>query len=426
MSQISIESTEKKVLEFLKVCPRTPTQIGIFLKLSREHVTRAILKPMLESEKISKVEGSHLYQVKGFSLERKNIDRILAQDSKFDDCQTIKNWRAGNTRKNRESIISQFKFICTGNSKYTSNSFKINPDSWIHPQDTENIIAEVRANLKTDLLPHGFRDLIRAFLIYGLKYQLLEAESLRLGIPLPKDKPVNARLNCSTERYDKILDSLESSERLFCIFGFSFGTFCRPSSRYIVKCSDLFFFDRKTDFIQFKDGTIETDPKKISQLRDNYQVETKIQRAVDLEMLENKTGVTYPKNLFDERVVKKLEIYTKKRISAGMVYLFWNNNDTSFTFENYDGIVRRQLQKDGKDLSKIFLKVGFAKGDFGKYDRANYAVRHFGVQWWLQATNYDYGTIAEMGWEDIETLRSWYGKMTPEHRMKTLSGVFYN
>ena len=426
MSQIHLDSLQSKTLEFLKICPRTPTQVSIHLKLSREHTQRAVLKPLIESGKIVIIEGTHLYQIKGFSIEKKSVDRLLAQGSKFDDCQTIKNWRGQTTRLDRENLINQWKLICLGSSRYTPTDFKINPDSWVHPEDTKKIIQVVQEHMKNEKLPNGFKVVLRQFLIFGLQYPLLEAESIRLGIPLPKGKPQYSRLECNITSYNQILDSLESNEKMFCDFGFGYGTFCRPSTQFTVKCDDLFFFDRTIEFIELPNGKLITNPEQIEGLRNKFEVQTKIQRAIDLEIFEFKTEVLYPKNIFDERVVKRLESYVTSRKHQGFKYLFWDDNKTVFTKQNYRKITQWTLRKQSKFYTKIFFAVGFKQGDFGVANRASYAKRHFGVQWWLQNTDYDYGLIADMGWDDITTLKNWYGGMTSEHRLKKIAGVFFN
>jgi integrase len=44
------------------------------------------------------------------------------------------------------------------------------------------------------------------------------------------------------------------------------------------------------------------------------------------------------------------------------------------------------------------------------YKRPSYALRHCGAHLWLMRTGYNYDAVASMGWEDINTLRLYYGK----------------
>jgi hypothetical protein len=113
------------------------------------------------------------------------------------------------------------------------------------------------------------------------------------------------------------------------------------------------------------------------------------------------------------------------RKSQRKKYLFWEYNNTKFTFENYDTIVKVEVGKDNKFFKKILTNIGFKKSDFGLYFRANYGFRHFGLQMWLLATDYNYDLVGEMSHEDTATLKKWYGKRTKEDFQRKIKGVVF-
>ena len=183
------------------------------------------------------------------------------------------------------------------------------------------------------------------------------------------------------------------------------------------------FYNRTVKYIEINGEKI-TDSKTIQLLGEKFKIKTLTHRACMLQDLkEYKTDENYIKYIFDEEIVKQLESWQKFRLEQKKKYLFWDNSDTVFQFEDYDTIVKTQVVNDQEYFKNLFLKVGFKKEDFGTFFRANYALRHFGIQWWLQATDYNYGLIASMGWKDINTLREWYGQYTAQHFEKKIEGI---
>ena len=146
-------------------------------------------------------------------------------------------------------------------------------------------------------------------------------------------------------------------------------------------------------------------------------------RACSLPVYEHKTQTSFNKFIFDETFVIPLEKFCKQRKFEKKKYLFWDNNNEIFDFENYDTIVRTEVAKDLKFFKKLLLKIGFVPSDFGQQFRANYAFRHFGIQMWLELTDYDYEFVSEMSHNDVATLKDWYGKRSGENFAKNVSEV---
>ncbi len=156
---------------------------------------------------------------------------------------------------------------------------------------------------------------------------------------------------------------------------------------------------------------------------EKIKIDSYIHRACSLKVFEHKTQTSYQKYIYDESFVIALEKYWKQRKFQKKKYLFWDDNNTVFEFETYDKVVYSKVSADNKFLQKLLLKVGFTKEDFGAMFRANYAFRHFGLQMWLELTDYDYEFVSEMSHDDVATLKNWYGKRSSEHFEKQASEV---
>jgi hypothetical protein len=207
-------------------------------------------------------------------------------------------------------------------------------------------------------------------------------------------------------------------------FGVKFWTFVRPSILYTIRLDQIIFYDREIEYLNL-DGerivlSVTVDKEKTITNRAQYQMALDANsekyailkytdRACHIrDVREFKTGTDYPKYIYDNELVKRLESYVTDRIKKGFKYLFWDDNSTVFTSENYNRIVQTVRTTDNWKLKRTFAGIGCKDSIF--VTDSNYAMRHVGSQHWLDITDYDYAFIAEMGWEDINTLRIWYGK----------------
>jgi len=409
----------------LKSRPMSPKEISIALVKSTKQ-THRYLNALLDMKKVAKIEGSSKYKLIDSKITKSEADlqKKIETMSEFFEAETVKRFMTKCTVKARtkHNYIIAIGRMCTG-KKYPE--FKIHPDNWIHPETTELIIELERKLTKTQRVNPAVRRILRSWLDCGVGVSLEseKSELRKMGLMGDKNKPQTARLHMLKEQYENAKTLLKNDHLNLCKFGFRYWTFCRPSSMYIVKTDDLIFYDREVKFIEIEGQKI-TDEKMLELFKEKYEVKSLKHRACMIQDLkEHKTDENYVKYIFDETIVKALEklvIFNKKQ---GLRFLFWHDSKTNFTFENYDTIVIAELTKDNETFKEIFEKCGFKKEDFGSSFRANYALRHFGVQWWLQETDYDYGLIASMGWKDINTLRDWYGQMTAQHFEKKISGI---
>jgi len=421
------------ILEYLekvlfKQHPMSQKDISIAFGKSTKTAGRYITA-LIERKKIVKIEGTFKYKLIGDRATVQTVDstRKISTKNDFYSSETANRFLENATMKNKKTFLAKIERICTGKR---SKDFKIHPDNWLHPETTKEVIKLERQIQGRERLGASWRINLRSWIENGLGIPLeANAQQLRkMGLDGDKEEPKLSKQHMKKEQYDYVKKLLKPELQNFCKFGFRYWTFCRPSVLYMVKTSDLIFYERELKYVQINGDRI-TDPKEVKALvKNNFQVEQTLKhRACRLEdFKEFKTDQNFQKFIYDEEIVLALEKYQKERIKQGKKFLFWDNNATEFTFENYDRIVKTQISIDNENFKEVFLKAGFNRDDFGENFRANYALRHFGIQFWLQSTDYDYGLIASMGWKDINTLILWYGGYTAEHFQKKISGVFPN
>ncbi len=409
-------------------------QIGEILNVSREHAQREYVKPLLESGKIKKLETSKgKYQLIESTKTKADLTDEIFSESEVMKTLLFTNWLSNNSSKNEKSKLVRFARICLGS---VNPKFKIHPDG-ITKDNWETVIkhmkdAVLEVSKNKRRLTFMNRQAFRHAIIYGLDINISQEKGKKLGIDGDKDKPKTADLRISSEQIIQAKKLLKKNDLEFVKFGVKCWTFCRPSTLYIIETKDLKFYDRVVKFAEidgvkvYKKDVIDFVEKLLlvfPQAESKIKIGSYSHRACSLKVFENKTQTDFQKYIYDESFVIPLEKYHKQRLFQKKKYLFWNDNKTEFTFETYDRIVVSSVANDNKFFKKILTSIGFDPSDFGSYFRANYAFRHFGLQMWLELTDYDYEFVSEMSHDDVATLKNWYGKRSSEHLEKRASEV---
>ena len=431
---------ENKALELFRIHKTLKAQhLADEFGLSREHCQRTIIKALIKSDKIKPVAGSKgFYQLSESQIQKSDMTKELYSESEIFATELYKNWEKKNLAKNEIERKTRFANICLG---LVNPKFKINPDSitvnnWkeIVPNIVDAVL-EVATYKITNNEPSGNnRQAIRHAIKYGLGIEISKAEGKELRISGDKQKPKKAELEITKEQ--TILFKIESKKQSLKEFskdGFKIWTGCRPSSLYIVETNDLIFYYRTVHYIEvngekfFKDGEIRL-AKLLSatspQMQKIIEFKSYTHRACKIPKLhEHKQDEDFKKYIWDEEFVLALERYHKQRTFQKKKYLFWEDNKTEFTFGNYDTIVRSEVTRDNERLKEILLKIGFKKEDFGFYFSANYGMRHFSIQSWLNSMNYNYDVVGRMFHQSSETTKIWYGAMNDEHAEKEMNQV---
>lgn len=288
-------------------------------------------------------------------------------------------------------------------------------------------LLKVTAPDENGELNWGLRQGIRGFLEDVLQINIGKQEGITLKISGTKYKPKVSDLHITEQQHDesKILLKKRNVDPVWLVkSGVKIGSFVRPSTLYLIEIEKMEFLDQVVEYVEDSSGNKITNPAVIEYAKfRGDKVFAYTRRICHFEVIENKTDTNYHKYILDPDYVEPLEKFYNIRKSQRKKYLFWENNDTVFTFENYNTIVLKEVNKDNIFFKEILFAVGFKSGDFGTHDRINYAYRHFGLQWWLIETDYNYDLVGEMSHDDTATLKKWYGKRTRTDFESRIAGI---
>lgn len=443
---VTKDDIKNKILEELRVHKRLTRQ-DLAQKLGgrdASQLQKDYLKPLMEENQIKKVDGSHYYALVDTTITKAEIKQELYEKTEVFNTDVFKNWGSKITAKQGEKKRRRIARLCLGK---INKSFKINPDV-LHEGNWKEIIAKMRDAIleaqkkpkhPTGRLDSSSKQALRHLVMYGLKkdanLEIDQKTGEELGIDGHTEKPRNATLHIKKEQIEQakqILLQPNYDQIWFVKFGVKLWTGVRPSTLYIIETDSLEFYDRKVEYIEiqgkrFTNESILEFAKILvmsnPRLAETIKIQSYTHRACTFEVFENKQQKDYRKFIYDEEFVIALEKYHKQRKFEKKKYLFWNDNQTVFDKITYDAIVKNAVGDDNDFYKQILVQIGFVESDFGVRFRANYGFRHFAIQVWLIATDYNYDKVAEMFHETAETLKKWYGRPIREHAEKMFSGV---
>lgn len=438
-AKVSKEAIEQRILQELKIHRRLRiTELAEKLQRDRSALYRQYIVPMLDAGSIRKIENSQYYALAESTITKAEIKKELYDMTEVFQTEIMQRWGKKITSKDGEKERRRFAKICLG---LVNPKFKINPDA-ITVQNWKDIIilardavleAQNQPKFPDGRLDWGNRQVLRHIITEGLEIKISKKEGEDLGIDGHKEKPKSATLHITKEQIEQAKNYIKNdSPDLLPLFAVKLWTGTRPSAIHIIPTDAPKFYDRTVEYLEVQ-GQRFTDQKVLEffrmlalvfpQLAEKIQIQKYTHRACTMEVYEHKQKNYYRKFIYDEELVQELEKYVKQRTFQKKKYLFWDDNTTQFTFKNYDKIVERNVIKSNEYFKKVLMHVGFERKDFGEMFRANYGFRHFAIQQWLIATNWNYDSVAEMFHESAETLKTWYGKPTAEHVEKRFSGV---
>lgn len=434
---VSSGSYDESILALLKTSPKTPSELAAEFGYTRQWSQKK-LKALLTENKIKKVAGSQRYQLANQNKTKSDFSKNEITNSKFyNECETIKRMVEKMSCESPQIFITCLARICLG---IRTPKFKINPDFWNHPETTIQCVKILKEEEGRDQLTYQVRQALRYFINLGLGIPTTKLENKYLGIEGDKAKPSNADLEMLREQYEEakkitnVKDGFYSWNNDYLKFGVKFWISVRPSAMYPIEISNIKFFDRSQTFVEleskkfFKNEVIDFMKllkSVMPELEKKIPIQKLVTRACSIKFLEFKTQDWFTKLVLDEEFAKALEKYVKQRKFEKKKYLFYDDNSTVFQRKTYKQIVQRRVSIDNSHLKRLLFKLGFESGDFGKMDRANYALRHFSLQNWLQLTDYDFGFVAETSHKDIATLKDWYGKRAARHMEQKLNEVVF-
>ncbi len=429
---VTKDAINNEILKLLKQ-PLTPSELAKHFHMTREAFSRNYLYPLRNSDKIEKVEGSNYYQLPKKKNTGTSIRKNLFNQSEIFKTENYKTWIENNNSKDISDKHVMFARICLGlyNSKFKIHPDNITKENWkqVIPKMIDALVEVADYELVNGEPHYAMRQTIRGFLQDGLGLKISKKEGINLRISGAKPKSKLSKLHITPEQIAEAKKLLRKSYLeidWFLKFGVKTWTFVRPSTIYLIELENVDFYDEVVEYVEGADGKKITDEKVIKYAKyKGDEIYSYVRRVCHIEVHENKTDADFDKYILDPDFVEPLEKFYNIRKSQRKKYLFWEDNKTHFTFENYREIVEKKVDTDNKFFRKILFQVGFKKGDFGKKDRVNYAFRHFGIQMWLISTDYDYDLVAIMSHEDTATLKKWYGQRTKENFQRKIKGVTF-
>jgi len=426
------EEIQNEILKLLKSKSHTPTELQLhFHHKDRSRFSRDYLYPLRDSGKIIKVDGSNHFQLPKQKNTTRSIRESLLSESEIFKTESFQTWIQNSGAKNISTKHTRFARICLGlvNPKFKIHPDNITKENW--KEIIKNMIPVILQVAEYEIVngePNfSTRQAIRGFIQDGLNINISKKEGENLKISGTKPKPKVADLHITPEQIEqaKILLKKRNVDPVwFLKFGVKTWTFVRPSTTYLIELDNMEFLDQVVEYVEGEDGVKITKPEVIQYAKfKGDKVYSYTRRICHIEVKEHKTDSDFHKYILDYDFVEALEKFYNTRVSQRKKYLFWEDNKTEFTFENYDTIVKKEVGKDNNFFKIILSQIGFQKSDFGIYFRANYGFRHFGLQMWLLATDYDYELVSEMSHEDTATLKKWYGKRTRKDFENKIRGI---
>lgn len=272
-------------------------------------------------------------------------------------------------------LLSTFENICAGVSKRRSGKqsqwnldFRCNPDKFDLAKAQEFIAAYLK-KYQTKTVPRHLIMAIRHFLA-SKSIVIPRGFGAQFGLSGEKIGYGKARfVKATDEEIERVRAALKGDLEALTFFDWGIESLAR----------------------------MQTLIKTRNQFRDEENIITTV-------MHETKTNRDFQKILpldIPHCYDTWLEI---QALSIGRQYIFF---DSELTKD-----VSRFADRMSKRLKAAYKQAGITEPY--AYKKPFHFLRHTGAHLWLMRTDYDYGLVAELGWDDINTLRDCYGGLPPE------------
>lgn len=415
----SAKDVRQWIYEIIAASPKTPKQLQQETGFSAMHVWR-YTKQLVQEGRIEK--DGHIYKRKGlllgdYQLKLERINELLTKQG-FAKIQVIQPFIENMKRpdlksKEARAHYAMFRSICMGRAVPT---FKCHPEDWHANETTITFRDECLNHKSVSRLPRHILRCLRTFYQLCLKYPLTEMEALQLGIDGGKDE-AGKYADCkffNTEFEDLMSYFLKADNlELAAYVAFATETFGRPERVFSAKTQDFRLFKERIARTKASwDPDWLYDERLIADRRMQLELYPVLKEKMAIEsfeleifegkLYESKTNVTRPKE-----VRNPLAVSIIKRWIA-------SSHRTEKMFGNEGESFKQFAQRINISLKEGYRAIGLTHPYF--YKRPSYALRHCGAHLWLVRTGYNYDAVASMGWEDINTLRLYYGKYDPTRR----------
>lgn len=420
----STEEVKQWIYELILAAPKTPKQLRKETQFSAMQVWR-YTEQLLKEGKIEK--DGHFYKKKGLGDLQIRLEKVneLTKEgfSKIRIIQPlIENMKRPDLRSTfAQTSYASFRSICIG---ITVPSFKCHPKDWRVHETTIAFRDEYLKYKDTNRLPRHIRMTLRVFYQLCLNHPLSEMEAAQLGIDGGNDE-VGKHADCKfygNEFEDLINHFLKKGDlEMASYVAFATETFGRPERVFQANIQDFRLVKEKK--IRTKatwDSDWSYDDRLVADRRIQVELNPALREKIVIEdveleifegkLYESKTNVTWPKEIRNPLAVSTIKSWLQIRIGKHRIF---GNNEESFNLFS---------RRVNKTLKEAYRAIGLSHPYF--YIRPSYALRHCGAHLWLVRTAYNYDAVASMGWEDINTLRVFYGKYDPSQRKRSYKQAY--
>ncbi|AIF85415.1 hypothetical protein NTE_03387 [Candidatus Nitrososphaera evergladensis SR1] len=443
---------ERRIVQLLEKPKTTGELAALMNRSSPKSFYRDYIKPMFERGLIEK-DGDY-WKRKGAAEETVRRERFEdLTDEAFGKLPCMQRLVKKMSEIERgDDFYGRIRRICTG--QYIKG-FKCHPEAWVAADNkdastnavTQTFVDAYKAEKGTTRLDSMTRQAVRYFYSYVIGREMTDAEKTEYGLDGKKDRiGMHNDVKLTDEQIDAGLDffiNKEENEEMAAYWAFAIETFGRPN-RVFNADPDKFTFAKRKITKAIIEGFDEPiyEPKLVQFFRGlalvlpgKVRIETVESEIMTGELYESKTDRTWKKFALHPKSVAIIKAWVEQRRRAHRNTMFGDDG------ESYDEFALRI----NHELRKVYLHLGlikpvcgcgkaFANNDdyleHGRHknrgktgcpqwkkkaktsyweDRPSYTLRHCGAHLWLRRTGYNYGAVAAMGWEDLSTLRTWYG-----------------
>jgi hypothetical protein len=429
----STEDVKNWLYELIAASPKTPKQLQQETGFSAMHVWR-YTKQLVQEDRIEK--DGHIYKKKGLADFQVRLHRVseLSKES-FSQIAIIQPLienikRPDLTSGDAQSNYTQLRSICLGR---VVPSFKCHPEDW-HPHETTIAFRDEYFRYKNaSRLPAHIRRTLRAFYQLCLKYPLTKMETLQLGIDGGIDDAGKyADCKFSGSQFEELINYFLNKDdlELAAYISFATETFGRPERVFEAKASDFVLTkERITRTKATWDEDWIFDSRLVNDRRMQLELYPMLKERVTIETIElevfggklyeSKTNITWPKEIRNPLAVSTVKKWISNSKTGGST---GNNNGNKRIFGHEGESFSRFNKHINAALREGYSTIGLIHPYF--YIRPSYALRHCGAHLWLVRTGYNYDAVASMGWEEINTLRMFYGKYDPTQRKQAYKTAY--
>lgn len=392
------DQVKAKILAIIAKAPATPGYLQKNSNYSQPQIWR-YCNTLAKEGKIAK-QGEY-WTVTGTTHQEVARERIedLVDKSKFMQLPELSDYILHAKNMNEGSrFLSKLRGICTGK---VVPGFKVHPANWT-AETTLAFIKAWRQFTGKERMTFELRQLIRYVHQYILHQPITDTQKEQWGLDGKIDvKGVYAHIKMSDDQIEAFgqffMDMGELETAAYVRGGIEI--FARPQRWFSAELAKFEVIEKSQTLAHVEgfDAPVK-DPQMqvLLRLQSGLKVtfETKTNRILTGQVYESKTDKTWTKFIKAPGAVKIVQEYMKTR--KGKVHFFAGA-------ESWPHFMERM---------SVNIRAGFKEmGITEKYcmTKPLYTMRHFGAHLWLKRTGYNYGAVAEMGWEDLQTLRKWYG-----------------